>query len=619
MSGIVAEDVDGLTTPQQDILQQFLNITNWHDNIPRAIQLLRRTHWNLEIAIISHFEGINNDGSMVTSGDNYTIPTSNDITAVNNSQNSGGNTTQSSLGLVWPFSLFMDPRGYNRISSPSNIDSNHLEESSSSAAARNNNEDSLESILNQMTNIPNADSSNSSINNPNNESNNNNNNNNNNNRNSNSKSHLFIFLQTICFLPLILFRWGSNFFYMLCRFFPFIPRMTGLYLSNRHASHSEPRLTNPVDTARRFITDFEEQVGVTPISISNLDSINRIKFFQGGYTQVLYTAKKNLQWLIVYLQSNEHDDTIFFDKNTLMNKDVLDFLKNHDMLVWGASVKESEGFQVAYALQATTFPFIAIIAPINTSNNNNNNNNNNTNTNDQSEVNGARSMSVLGRIQGLVSPMKLIQKLGSLVERHEPTLIALRHEQQDREISRIIRQQQDAAYQTSLQADRTREETLRRQHEEEERQQEQERLEKEEMKKKQELRKSYIIWRGKHLQKEPRTKSSSGEVNYARVSFRLASGERIFRRFAADCDVEELYAFIECYRNGAIPDLPGSSSSRLNLDANFEPPADYEHEYTFELVSPMPRERIDSTCKKVIREIESLWPNGNLLVQDLEE
>ena len=63
----------------------------------------------------------------------------------------------------------------------------------------------------------------------------------------------------------------------------------------------------------------------------------------------------------------------------------------------------------------------------------------------------------------------------------------------------------------------------------------------------------------------------------------MPSGERVVRRFQADKEIEELYAFVECY------DELTASDSELRSTAR---PEGFKHEYSFRLVSPLPREVI---------------------------
>ena len=85
----------------------------------------------------------------------------------------------------------------------------------------------------------------------------------------------------------------------------------------------------------------------------------------------------------------------------------------------------------------------------------------------------------------------------------------------------------------------------------------------------------------------------------------MPEAARITRRFCGSADIEELYAFVECYelvKDGA--DV-----------GDFSIPEDYEHKYDFRLVSTLPRVVYDPEEGRTI--IESVGKNGNLIVEPI--
>jgi FAS-associated factor 2 len=106
-------------------------------------------------------------------------------------------------------------------------------------------------------------------------------------------------------------------------------------------------------------------------------------------------------------------------------------------------------------------------------------------------------------------------------------------------------------------------------------------------------------WRAASIPSEP----SPDSKDIVRIAVKLPSEERVVRKFTADAHIEELYAFVECY------DL-------LNADVSSEKvqePAGFEHEYKFQLVSPMPREVYDLKAGGTIK--ERIGRSGNLIVE----
>jgi FAS-associated factor 2 len=67
-----------------------------------------------------------------------------------------------------------------------------------------------------------------------------------------------------------------------------------------------------------------------------------VDFFKGGYSQALEKARRELKFMLVILQSYDHDDTDKFSKETLVSPRVIEFLKERNILVWAGNVHEAE-------------------------------------------------------------------------------------------------------------------------------------------------------------------------------------------------------------------------------------------------------------------------------------
>lgn len=87
------------------------------------------------------------------------------------------------------------------------------------------------------------------------------------------------------------------------------------------------------------------------------------------------------------------------------------------------------------ALQVTAYPFLAVIAPTQTS------------------TSSAVKMACADRIEGLQQVDVLIALTQRHIERNRATLLRLQAEQREREMVRRLREQQEAAYNASLLAD----------------------------------------------------------------------------------------------------------------------------------------------------------------------
>lgn len=356
-----------------------------------------------------------------------------------------------------------------------------------------------------------------------------------------------------------LWRMSSNVLFFFASIFPFFPRLTGLYASNRNATRTG-RAFSGRDTADRFIRQFLEDYGETALP-----------FFPGGYSEALSTAKREARYLIVVLQSDEHDETIRFNRYTLKDSDVAQFVIDKNALLWAGSVAESEAFQVANSLACTKFPFVALVAPT------------------------SSSMSVISKSEGATSPAELLRRFTGAMTRHAAAITRVQSQRAEQNASREIRAEQDSAYELSLQRDRERARLEREEREEAERA-ESAQLSKTERKAK------WKIWRSAQIPPEP----VDGGSGNARIQIRLPNGERVVRKFHAQDTIDDVYAFVECR------DVETGTTSDLD-----DPLVGELYEYTFQLVTQLPRQIVPNR-KEPLSSEPLLFPNGTVIVEALD-
>lgn len=367
--------------------------------------------------------------------------------------------------------------------------------------------------------------------------------------------------------------------------FPFLPRAWGRVTasnintpaSRRSASGRRP--LNPRDTAARFIREFEEEYGS-----------HSLPFFESGYAQAFDLAKKNLQFLLVVLISPEHDETASFIRDTLLSPDVVAFIRDpaNNIILWAGNVQDAEAYQVASALTCTKFPFTGLIV--------------------HTPQVSSTAMGIAARVAGPTPPAQYISKLRTAMQQHTAPLERVRNQRAEQQATRNIRQQQDSAYERSLATDRER---ARKKKEEAERKarEEKEALEREAAAERYTLNLAqWRKWRASSIPREP----PADVKDIVRISLRMPNAERVVRRFAADAHIEELYAFVECY------DILQEDGGNLEEKGVQEPESGFEHEYKFQLVSPIPREVFELAKGGTIK--ERIGRSGNLIVErtDLE-
>ncbi|CEO59285.1 Putative UBX domain protein [Penicillium brasilianum] len=389
------------------------------------------------------------------------------------------------------------------------------------------------------------------------------------------------FILALLFTPFnLIYRFLLSSFRLFGTLFPFLPRLfrttASPALQGARQNTTGRRPLAPKDTAARFIREFEEEYGSNPLP-----------FVENGYNMALERAHRDLKFLLVVLLSPEHDDTHSWVRETLLSPEVVEFVNppsgDGNVIVWGGNVRDSEAYQVANSLRVTKFPFTAVIC--------------------HTPNVSTTAMSVVARIAGPLSASEFKQRLTTAVNSHQGRLSQLRQDRSQQQASRSLREEQDSAYERSLAIDRERA-RLRREAEATRQREEQEAAERQaaEEKRQRDLA-QWKLWRAESLGAEPGT-----EVKDAvRISVRLPSGERIMRRFAPDADIEELYAVVECY------EVLQDESRSTDVDK----PEGFQHQYGFQLVSPMPRAVYAVQDGGTIR--EKIGRGGNLLVEPIEE
>ena len=388
------------------------------------------------------------------------------------------------------------------------------------------------------------------------------------------------FLLAMILVPFnLIVRILSGSFGVFTYLFPFLPRLVSGLAGNRAQPRrsrdtSGRRPLNPQDTAARFAREFEEEYGR-----------HDLHFFENGYAQAYDLAKKDLQFLLVVLLSPEHDDTSTFVRSTLLSPDVLNYINDpqNKIILWAGSVQDSEAYQVSTALNCSKFPFAAVVA--------------------HTPQDSSTSMSTIARITGLVPPSAFVPRLQTAISQHAAALERTRASRSEQQATRDLREEQNSAYERSLAQDRER---ARQRREAEEAKARAEREENEKAEAADRKARNLEQWRQWRAQSIPPEPTSTGE-EVTRVSIRMTSGERVVRKFRAEADMEELYAFVECYDVSS----KGEESSKVSE------PQGYDHIYQFRLVSPLPRVIYDYNSSGTIG--SNVGRSGNLLVEPTDD
>ena len=226
-------------------------------------------------------------------------------------------------------------------------------------------------------------------------------------------------------------------------------------------------------------------------------------FNRGGYYQVLEEAKRDLRFLLVYLHSEDHQDTDNFCRNVLSSEAVKGELETSNIILWGCSVSKTEGYKVSQALRETSYPFLAMI------------------------VLRQHRMVVVSRQEGSLQPEAMVEWIRNTVTEYEAFIVAARTDRDERNFDRELRNQQEAEFAESLRRDQEREQREREREEVERREEEErERLRKEELDRKDQIVRMKVEL-ANEIPEEP-------EVNHpeaVRVLLKLPDGQRLERRY----------------------------------------------------------------------------------------
>ena len=110
-------------------------------------------------------------------------------------------------------------------------------------------------------------------------------------------------------------------------------------------------------------------------------------------------------------------------------------------------------------------------------------------------------------------------------------------------------------------------------------------------------------WRASQISPEP----SADSKDVVRIALKMPEAARVMRRFKAEDDIEELYAFVDCYES--LQD--GSAADKV------ERPVEYKHEFDFRLVQTLPRVVYGVEDGGTIG--ERVGRSGNLIVEPIKK
>ena len=181
------------------------------------------------------------------------------------------------------------------------------------------------------------------------------------------------------------------------------------------------RTEDPVAAAAEFITGFSSKYGE-----------RTIRWELSGWEVAAQKSQRDGVFLFVYLHSERHYDTEAFCRETLCSPPFVDYV-NATFVSWGGDIRSPETHRLATRLNVSRYPYCGLLA-----------------------FSGAGTR-LITFSEGKVRPEALAELLQTSLTEHGGILWEERLLREQRENDRRLREEQDADYERSLEADRIKE------------------------------------------------------------------------------------------------------------------------------------------------------------------
>lgn len=265
-----------------------------------------------------------------------------------------------------------------------------------------------------------------------------------------------------------------------------------------------------------FIVSLFAYIYLTPLEESSqwVHSLstygNTPNFFLGSIQDASRQSKEQFKFLIIYIQSPLHHRNEMFGRNVIAHPEFVEFVDEH-FVCWGGSISNFHTQKVSYSLGISQYPFLGMYYY-------------------SQSTHMPLGLHLLCQFDSQQGHDAMIDSMRTALQRHETIIADARREQEERERTRELMEEQARAFMESMERDRERE----RQRAEEERK----RLEKE---REEELKLKEIEDMAQQLPEEP----SPDEPGITRIVVRLMDGlARAERRFKETDSTDMLYRFV---------------------------------------------------------------------------
>ncbi|KAJ7049462.1 hypothetical protein C8F01DRAFT_1002299 [Mycena amicta] len=406
-----------------------------------------------------------------------------------------------------------------------------------------------------------------------------------------------------------------------------LPRPFAFNLALFRPRRSPPRSAG----ADRWVRELEEETGAQCISASGVhtgsagpstlshraptDRKVLPDFTLGTYEEALRVCQRDIRIGCIILVSEEHDDVPEFKRSTLTDPAFVRLLHENNILVWGGDVRDREAHSAALKLQATTYPFVAFLA---------------LQPRRGSSSSSSPTLTVLSRHQGSptgpTSPATLVSHLeAQVLPRVTPFLVSLRGAQHAAAADRALREEQDRAFREAAARDTAKIQALMAEETRLAREREAARIAREheaariaretaDRHKREADRSAWRQWTRRAISQKPE------DAEGVRLAIRLPDGGRLVRRFADNCSLTLLYAFVDAQLTSssgpsdvspaghALVDFERAMNEQIGATGNAQ------SWWGFQLVLAYPRREIPWT-KGMVGDVDGLKGGAQLVVQ----
>lgn len=341
-------------------------------------------------------------------------------------------------------------------------------------------------------------------------------------------------------------------------------------LSARSLSYSQ--LLDPIDKVNKFVRGLEDQ----------LTGDERLPpFFEGLCSQAFYMATKRAKVLFVYLTNDENEHALVLLHQVIVNTEFLRYFNDPEVIIWGGDLTNHEGYQLANSLGVTKFPFLGLLCLTR-----------NTKMSPAGPVKTSPTISLVLKIQGGIPPQTnasalIQQKFGTALARYTPELALIRGELMEKYQHEVMMRQMKQRYEESLHRDQ-----LKKLHKE-----------------RKQAEEKWLKYQATH-------RFAQIDSDGAQVAFKFADGHRQQVVIDGDRPVSDLYTYVELWNRGYLG--PNGPTVELELlDVEFDASFDHfsmNYKFCLALAVP-PRENLSDKKEHPIREVQSIYPSGLLVVQ----